>query len=168
MASAWLRTQIREQWVSILVTGMGIREFPGHLSVPYCEWMVNAGICGALGPEYQIGDIVEPAVIRLRDEADEVILPGGQGGSLVTVHTPVFSPGEKESIPGDFVDMECFYQAEWAKKNDIPFYCLKIISDVPGTESTFSAHLSSLGKVLPVLTKSVEHFVKNLVGNSKR
>jgi len=149
--------------VHILVTGMGITKFPGFLSLPGFGEMLNTGVCGAVRPGFHTGEVVMPALVRAFRGDDEITLPSGNSGRLVTVKEPVLSPAEKLAIPGEFVDMECFPQAFWAGNEKIPFHCLKVISDTVGTETGISAHVSSLGAVLPVLTESVEKLVKNLV-----
>ncbi|NOZ12645.1 MAG: hypothetical protein GXO69_03240 [Acidobacteria bacterium] len=125
--------------------------------------MLNTGVCGALCPEYQIGEVVLPAIVRLWGGNDEIVLMSGGFGKLITVSVPVLSPDEKQMISGDFVDMECFYQAQWAINNAIPFHCMKVVSDSPRTDADSVAHLAHIAVVLPILTKSVENFAKKIL-----
>ncbi len=150
----------------MLSTGMGISDFPGSLLLPDCTAVLNAGVCGSLNPEYQVGDVVRPSGVEDGESGLCIDVPSGSGGKLVTVVRPLLSRQAKHSIPGDVVDMECYPQASWANENSIPFYCVKVVSDTIDTMPFVSAHLASLNTVLPVLTESVEKVVKNLVGNS--
>ena len=151
----------------MLVTGMGLEAFPGHLSVPECRILLNTGICGALRAGYKTGDTLRPRqVLDVKSDAGFPIF-SGESGVLVTVQTPVLTVEEKLAIPGDIVDMECFPQAVWGGKNGISFYCMKVVSDTVDTLPSVSAHKASLSVALSVLTESVENFVKNLVENGK-
>lgn len=149
----------------MLSTGMGIADFPDSLPLPECAAVLNAGVCGSLNPEYQVGDVVRPSRVEDGESGICIDVPSGSGGKLVTVFRPLLSQQEKHSIPGDIVDMECYPQALWAKENSIPFYCVKVVSDTMNTDPFLSAHLDSLNAVLPVLTESVEKAVKKLAEN---
>ncbi len=167
MASAWLRGQLQSGLISVLSTGMGISDFPGTILLPDCRAMLNTGVCGALRAGYRIRDIVSPSRVQDGEAGTWIDLPHGSGGELMTLGRPILSQEEKQSISGDIVDMECFPQALWAREQSIPFYCVKVVSDTFDTDVGVSAHLASLGEVLPVLTEAVEKFVKNLVENSR-
>lgn len=144
---------------------MGISDFPGTTLLPDCRAVLNAGVCGALRAGYRIGDVVLPSGVWDGETGTRIDLPYGSGGRLVTVGKPILSQKEKQSISGDVVDMECFPQASWAKEKSIPFYCIKVVSDTFDTDAGVSAHLASLGAVLPILTEAVEKSVKNLLEN---
>ncbi len=167
MASAWLRGQVQSGLMSVLITGMGISDFPGSLLLPDCRALLNAGVCGALGSGYGIGDVVWPSGVLDGETNTRIDLLSGSEGILATVRSPVLSQKEKQFTSGDIVDMECFPQALWAKEQSIPFYCLKVVSDTLDTVSGVPAHLASLGAALRVLTESVENFVKSLMENGR-
>lgn len=150
----------------MLSTGMGIADFPDSLPLPECAAVLNAGVCGSLNPEYQVGDVVRPSRVEDGESGICIEVPSGSGGKLVTVFRPLLSRQGKRAIPGDIVDMECYPQVLWAREHSIPFHCLKVVSDTMNTDPFLSAHLASLKTVLPILTESVEKVVKNLVGNS--
>ncbi len=149
--------------IDIVTTGMGGFDFPGKFSVQNIQTLLNVGVCGAVRGGWQIGDIVFPSRIRSADACLEVELSSGSGAVLTTVRRPLLYRQDKLAVSGDIVDMECFPQALWAKRNQIPFFCIKVISDTIETEPGPVAHLKELGGVLPLLTESVENFVKNLV-----
>ena len=84
-------------------------------------------------------------------------------GTLVTVEEPVESLRAAEKLRSLYnasaVDMEAYYMAEAASKEDIPFVSLKIISDRAdgSTQSDFKKYLPTVSaKIRCVLTQLIK------------
>lgn len=96
---------------------------------------VNAGICGALKPEYEEGEmfIINKVINNSTGKAyypDMVLRHGLAEGSLETFTSPVLKEAVN-SISADFVDMEAagFMEAASAFFPSHNIYCLKVVSD---------------------------------------
>ncbi len=126
------------------------------------RFVVNLGTAGGLQPDARIGRWVTPA--NLENEQGQSLpvdtrLPfpwsfpqdRSVGGTLLTVEEA--KPGTpKTAWSGrDYVDMECFAQAQVFAGSDIAFHVLKWISDVPGEEAECDFSTS-----LPVLRDAVQ------------
>ena len=103
------------------------------------EFLLNAGLAGALtaGTEieriYRISDVISgwngnSLSLYLRDE-----FAGLPSARLITVEEAVTDRRRRDELVKRYhahlVDMEAYALAETARQYDIPFYCLKIVSD---------------------------------------
>lgn len=93
--------------------------------------MVSAGLAGALKPELNVGDILQPAVVR--DAVDNLKIETRLGkGTLVTASS-IASRDYKQQLAAQFqadaVDMEAYAVADVAQVYGVPFAAIKVISD---------------------------------------
>ena len=97
--------------------------------------VLNIGSAGSA--QYPIGTIVN--CTRIFNGGSELIadcidLPG-EGASIFSgdyfMSTQTFSPGQVKALSEqyDLFDMEAYAAAQFCKMYDIPFYCLKAVSD---------------------------------------
>jgi adenosylhomocysteine nucleosidase len=115
--------------------------------------LISVGFSGALKPEQRAGDLVlatevggpqghrwpavRPAVWANRDIA---------AGRLLTVPQLVSDPREKQRLGRQYdalaVDMECVVAARLCHQHNVPFACLRVISD--DWQTPLSPHLVEL------------------------
>jgi adenosylhomocysteine nucleosidase len=144
-------------WLTVLVleTGVGsaptdkalewMFEQPKLGDVPYRPRVVlSAGFAGALQPQYKVGDLVlATEVVDAEGNAWPTTWPGElppgewqpplHRARLLTVDNIVAGVEEKQGL-GDrhqaaAVDMESAIVASWCKRHEVPFGCLRAISD---------------------------------------
>jgi adenosylhomocysteine nucleosidase len=167
-AGAPCRAQIRGlpgQTVLMLETGLGAAAMEAALlwclrpprlgDVPYRpRFVLSAGFSGALQPEQRVGDLI--LATEIVDEygghwrTDD--LPGMRleadvwRGRLLTVTRLVADPVEKRRLGREHealaVDMETATVARLCRQHDVPFACLRVISDDWSTP--LSPHLVEL------------------------
>ncbi len=137
------------------------------------QFVINAGVCGSVNPDYNLFDIVSPLKVadegkfhtaiplnRVKDFKDKLKECGIKTeGSLLTVKNPVFKREEKENLFSrgtDFIDMECFYIAKHFP-NLIP---VKVITDTVYTESKKENHFENITEGLEKLKNKVAEFLR--------
>lgn len=107
--------------------------------------IVSVGYVGGLDPALQVGQIfLGRRVKRIREQVDyQSELPafpnaaGVAQGTLLTIDRVVQTSQEKGMLRqsgADAVDMEAYAVAEEAAKRDIPFYCVRVVSDQAYTD----------------------------------
>jgi adenosylhomocysteine nucleosidase len=144
-------------WLSVLVleTGLGLAAVEAALTwalssplfgrVPYRPKLVlSAGFSGALRPGLRVGDLVlATEVLDLEGNRWPATWPGelppGEWrppltrGRLLTVPGPAATPGAKralgERLDALAADMESAAVARLCQKYEVPFGCLRVISD---------------------------------------
>jgi nucleoside phosphorylase len=129
--------------VHLLRTGVGIlkawHSLSAYLQKYQPEKIINIGTAGALNPEFTVGLMTEPVVIK--NNKAEVINPKPlfqdqfllRKSKLITVEEPVITQKQKiklfQNYTADIVDTEAFVLADLSRQKKIDFHCLKIISD---------------------------------------
>jgi adenosylhomocysteine nucleosidase len=109
------------------------------LSSSVLEAVVSTGFCGALDPELQEGAIVIGSAVLMNDSGETVgcdmpdpILENVAVGVVVSQNRIANTASEKRSLAEQgaiAVEMEAAGVARHARRNGIPFYCVKVISD---------------------------------------
>ena len=156
-------------WLSALVltTGMGRAsveralawlEGPPQLGGVACapKLLISAGFAGALSTELKVGDLVVASEIC--DEAGAILpapWPGELSGAwqpvphrgrVLTLGSAVGEAKRKQDLARQHsalaVDMESAVVARWCQRRQIPFGCVRVISDDANT--SFSATLQDL------------------------
>ena len=126
----------------VVITGMGkMRMFSGlvkwHDTLPEGSKPVILNIGSAGSAKYPIGTIV--SCTRIFNGGGELVLDSielpGEGASVFSgdyfMSTQTFSPEQVKELSQqyDLFDMEAYAVAQFCKMYDIPFYCLKAVSD---------------------------------------
>ncbi len=126
----------------VVVTGMGkMRMFSGlvkwHETLPKESNPVILNIGSAGSAKYPIGTIVN--CTKIFNGGGELVLDcielPGEGASVFSgdyfMSTQTFSPEQVKELSQqyDLFDMEAYALAQFCKMYDIPFYCLKAVSD---------------------------------------
>ena len=148
--------------IAIIITGVGFKAaqkaaewIKDHLDVTF---VVNLGLMGASAGG-KIGSWVIPGEVG--DELGQVcsidpnlpfrwpgsiVLQRG-GGRLITLSEPEVRPSEEIlAIGGDYVDMECYPQAEVFSGSSVRFHVVKMISD-PNDKNIVASYHQSLKKL---------------------
>lgn len=142
--------------------------------------ILNLGTAGSLQDSLRAGclflpeEIVDPAYNELLTDSHyqrcirEIAQRPGfdwQSGRLFTSFTSIGSPRVRAGIRAHYkctaVDMEAYPQAKIARDNNVPFLCLKVISDQAGPFSLLS-YFYNLRKVNALLYKICDAFLKTL------
>ena len=96
--------------------------------------IVSIGTCGALDPSLQVADIVvATSVTDGRNSWPARPLSGARSGFIYSARQIARTHQEKKILRdagADAVEMEAVGLAEAAYRLDIPFYCVKVVSDV--------------------------------------
>ena len=167
-AGAPCRAQLRGppgQTVLMLETGLGAAAMEAALL--WClrsprvgdlsyrpRFVVSAGFSGALHPEQRVGDLILATEIvdeyggfwRADDLPGMLLEAAVSRGRLLTVTRLVAKPEEKRHLGREYqalaVDMETATVARLCRQHDVPFACLRVISDDWNTP--LSPHLVEL------------------------
>ncbi len=137
--------------IVIFITGQGKKKIENSLrkisNISNFSLFINLGVCGGLNPNLTPGDLISPDEILFKDRAiridkeikgvfDRALLRNGlnvRGGRLLNSPEVVFDPEVKLNLfmgKGCIaVDMEAFFIGEFLGDFDLPFYCLKAVSD---------------------------------------
>jgi adenosylhomocysteine nucleosidase len=101
--------------------------------------LVSTGFCGALKPEFSVGDIVvadcvlDSASGRRYLAAQPPARPSARTGLIVSINRVAVTSGEKEQLRSSTgacaVEMEAGEVARWAEQLNVPFYCIRAVSD---------------------------------------
>ena len=104
--------------------------------------LVSTGFCGALRPEFSVGDIVvadcvlDAASGQRYPAAHPPSRPGGKSGLIVSMNRVVVTSAEKQLLRASTgacaVEMEAGEVARWADQLSVPFYCVRVVSDTAG------------------------------------
>lgn len=147
-------------WLSILALETGIGPAPVHAAldwllnspvlenVPYKpKVVISAGFAGALQAEYQVGDLIlATEVADLEGNTWPTTWPGElppgewkpplHRARLLSTPRPIVSPEEKKSLgqlhQAAAVDMESAVLAKLCSQHEVPFGCVRAISDTVG------------------------------------
>lgn len=156
-------------WLSTLVltTGMGRAcveralawlEARPQLGGVACapKLLISAGFAGAIAPELKVGDLV--VATEVGDEAGAILpapWPGELSGAwqpvphrgrVLTVGSAIGEASKKQELAQKHsaiaIDMESATVARWCQRRQIPFGCVRVISD--DARTSFSAPLQNL------------------------
>jgi adenosylhomocysteine nucleosidase len=175
-------------WLTVLVLETGVGSVPTEKAlqwlfgqptlgdVPYRPRVVlSAGFAGALQPEYKVGDIVLATDVVDTDENCWPTtwpgeLPAGEWrpplhrARVVTMDKIVAGVEEKQALgrrlQAAAVDMEAAVVARWCKRHEVPFGCVRAISDdvhtplSPRLAAMLADGRVSLARVLATLARS--------------
>jgi nucleoside phosphorylase len=109
-----------------------------ELSSSRLEAIVSVGICGALDPALQLNQVMVADRVVAADshESFDCQKPNGEGtavtGVVLSVDRVAWTVDEKAALRaqgGDAVEMEAAGVAAKARQADVPFFCIKVVSD---------------------------------------
>jgi adenosylhomocysteine nucleosidase len=121
------------------LAGRAIGEAANRASI---RALVSTGFCGALKPEFAIGDIVvadcvlDAASGQRFCAAQPSARPGAKIGLIVSMDRVAVTSAEKKELRSSTgacaVEMEAGEVARWAEQLSVPFYCIRAVSDTAG------------------------------------
>lgn len=120
------------RWL-LIANGPGPRLVDHALQTkPDADRVVSIGFCGALDPALRIGDIVVSGEVPKGLQASFV------QGDVVSVDRVAFTVQEKSDLRAatgaTVVEMESAAVAQKAREWDVPFGCVRVVSDVAGDD----------------------------------
>ena len=105
------------------------------------EAIVSTGFCGALAPELQVADIVVGSAISAGSHTFPVLYPAcarlHQIGVVCSIDHVAQTAAEKRelrSAGGSVVEMEAAGVADRAAARGVPFYCVRVVTDLAGED----------------------------------
>jgi len=140
----WARVvQLGSNELTLVANGAGVERAAAGaeagLAASQPDALVSIGFCGALIPELAVGDIVvatEVAGGESRHAALAVSSPVAHRRGVVRTNFRVAqSLEERRSLRATgatVVDMEASAVAECARIHGLPFYCIKVVTDLAG------------------------------------
>lgn len=127
------------------------RAFAAVLVAPRPAAVCNIGFCGALDEKLRIGDIFVAREVRDGEQAYATLVPRGkadgvESGSALSIHKVAQTAAEKRNLRAtgaSIVEMEAAGAARAAEDLGLPFYCVRVVSDLAGEdlENDFNAAL---------------------------
>lgn len=140
----WVRTvQLGPHEATLVANGAGAARASAAveaiLPIVRPDALVSAGFCGALAPELGIADIVVATEVidgGSRYSALPFTGPGKQRPGVVYTSSRVVQTVEERralhAAGATVVDMEAAGVAERARIHALPFYCVKVVTDLAG------------------------------------
>ncbi len=105
------------------------------------EAIVSTGFCGALAPELATADVVVASAVSAGGRTFTTLSPAGPGvhhmGVVCSVDHVARTAEEKRRLRasgGSAVEMEAGGVAERAAALGVPFYCVKVVTDLAGED----------------------------------
>jgi adenosylhomocysteine nucleosidase len=152
----WARTgRWRGREVFALANGAGAdRAFAAVLVAPKPSAICNIGFCGALDQSLKIGDVVVATEISEGEKSWSTHLPEGPPaprGIVATIDHIAQTAAEKRELRAtgaSIVEMEAAGVARAAEDLDLPFYCIRAVSDLADEDfhNDFNAALQPDGR----------------------
>jgi adenosylhomocysteine nucleosidase len=96
--------------------------------------LVSFGFCGALDPELRVGDVLVATEVIGEGVAQAPLeCPRHATGKLLTIDRVASTPQEKSDLfrqsGASAVDMEASAVARKAREWEVPFYCIRVVTD---------------------------------------
>src|SRR5258708_5377159 len=138
----WARqAQLGDHEVLLVANGAGRKRAAGAVDIALANFaadaIVSTGFCGALAPELSVGDIVSGTSVNHGVDRFTVLQPNGGPphlkGSIVSIDHVAQTVAEKHSLReggGVAVEMEAAGVAARAQAHRIPFYCVRVVTDL--------------------------------------
>lgn len=151
------------QWkgreVCAVANGAGAsRAFAAVLVAPRASAICNIGFCGALDEKLQIGDVLVADEVREDSRVWSTcvpIRPEAPRGALVSIDHVAQTAEEKRNLRAtgaSIVEMEAAGVARAAEDLNVPFYCIRVVSDLANETfaTDFNAALRPDGRFSPL------------------
>jgi adenosylhomocysteine nucleosidase len=161
----------RGRKVAAIANGAGAdRAFAAVLLAPKPSAVCNIGFCGALDESLTIGDVVVATEIRDGSRTWPASLPDtpdGPTGVVASIDHVAQTAAEKSNLRAtgaSIVEMEAAGVARAAEDLDLPFYCIRAVSDLATEDfaNDFNAALGPDGRF------SVARLVTGALSNPKK
>jgi nucleoside phosphorylase len=155
LAVRWARAgKWKGRDVAVIANGAGAaRAFAAVVLAGEVSAVCNIGFCGALRQELRVGDVFVATEIRNGERAYEANPPGGPeaaSGAVASIDHVAATAAEKRQLRAggaSIVEMEAAGAANAAEDLAVPFYCVRVVSDLAGEDfaNDFNAALTSDG-----------------------
>ncbi len=134
----WARTgRWKGREVTAIANGAGAeRAFAAVLVAPKSSAVCNIGFCGALDESLQIGDVFVATEIRNGTDSWPALLPdtpNSPTGVVASIDHIAQTAAEKSNLRASgasIVEMEAAGVARASEDLDLPFYCIRAVSDL--------------------------------------
>jgi adenosylhomocysteine nucleosidase len=146
LAVVWSRSaRLGTHQVVLVANGAGAQRaataVDAALSGFPAEAIVSTGFCGALAPELGIADIVVGSAISVGPRTFPVLYPEcaqlHQIGVVCSIDHVAQTAAEKRELRsggGSVVEMEAAGVADRAAARGVPFYCVRVVTDLAGED----------------------------------
>jgi adenosylhomocysteine nucleosidase len=115
------------------------------------EAIVSTGFCGALAPELAIADVVAGSAISAGSRSFIALQPDSRRrhhiGVVCSIDHVAQTAEEKRRLHatgGSVVEMEAAGVAECARTRGVPFYCVRVVTDLAGEDMANDFNLALL------------------------
>lgn len=169
--------------IDFLLTGVGISnakwELEKQIQENQYDFILNVGTAGSLEDNLKVGDIFIPDEIEyfskekkhtINLEQKIKLKPDWQTGVLVSSDDDIIKPEDKKELKSQTgakaVDMEAYAIAKICEKENIPFLCLKVISDLADS-FVKREYLKALKKITPDLVESTILVISRIISEHK-
>lgn len=152
----WARTgRLKGREVHAIANGAGAeRAFAAVLVAPKSSAICSIGFCGALEETLKIGDVFVANEVRKGSQSWPALDPGGPDaatGVVASIDHVAQRAEEKRNLRASgasIVEMEASGVARASEDLDLPFYCIRAVSDLAGEDfaTDFNAALGPDGK----------------------
>jgi purine-nucleoside phosphorylase len=153
----WARTgRWKGREVHAIANGAGAdRAFAAVLVAPKSSAICNIGFCGALDETLRIGDILVGTEVRSGKRSWPAILPDdtpdAPTGAVASIDHIAQTAAEKSNLRAtgaSIVEMEAAGVAKASEDLDLPFYCIRAVSDLADEDfaNDFNAALKADGR----------------------
>jgi purine-nucleoside phosphorylase len=141
--------------VFAIANGAGCdRAFAAVLVAPKPTAICNVGFCGALDDTLKIGDVVLATEVRAGEHSWATTIPDGPPaarGIVISTDRIAQTAAEKRNLRAtgaSIVEMEAAGIARAAEDLDVPFYCIRAVSDLAAEDfqNDFNAALQPDGR----------------------
>jgi adenosylhomocysteine nucleosidase len=173
VAVDWSRGgRLGEHQVLLAANGAGARRASAAVDAARAgfaaDCILSTGFCGALAPELQVGDVVVGTAVDSAWGRFDASKPQSHRahhmGVVRSIDHVAQSAAEKRQLRATgaaAVEMEAGAVAERAKAHDVPFYCVRVVTDLAGEDMSndFNAALRPDGHfgTMRILQSALRH-----------
>jgi adenosylhomocysteine nucleosidase len=156
LAVDWSRTaRLGTHDLVLVANGAGARRAAAAVDAALASFpsdaIVSTGFCGALKPELEIADVVVGSTISAGPRNFIALQPASRqrhhSGVVCSIDHVAQTAEEKRRLHatgGSVVEMEAAGVAECARTRGIPFYCVRVVTDLAGEDMANDFNLALL------------------------
>ena len=157
----WARTgRWKGREVHAIANGAGAdRAFAAVLAAPKSSAICNIGFCGALDEALRIGDVFVATKVQNGSRSWPALQPDDSpeapSGAVASIDHVAQTAAEKSNLRAtgaSIVEMEAAGVARASEDLDLPFYCIRAVSDLADEDlaTNFNAALKPDGRFSPI------------------